>query len=498
MADGHASLKPSSHSGSAEGRSRVALDRRLWLTSLIAGLLFLWPMLVYERPGDFQDSAAYYKGGRVAVSFALENLHLQNPSRPTSSAALAGQGSNAAEPLSQDPQQVRGARSIAYSVAAYILGAPRPQMWLLAAAQAFVAGFLCAVGLLLFGDSLYSASAKLFGLAVATPIAFVSTVIVPDIFAGLVILAITLLAISYGSLSPGVRIVAALIGAAGIAFHASHLPIGLVVTVLAVLLLILAIRRGTPVSPWQWASVLAPFVIGAALTVGLNTVAFGGASLTGKRFPLTLARSIAEGPGKWYLDRNCGHLKYAICEVYPNGVPGTIDTFLWGKNGVKERATPEQLDRIRAEESEVILDATRAYPFEEIRQVALSFGRQLVHFQPGVGLDARIVVDKEGNPVSQYVPYNPTWVGITGALSIAAVAVSLALLSLRWRSTPQFRPMIMLILSGIVLNAAVCVYFSGVTDRYQARVIWLIPLLALMVLGPSGRPVAEVRGASPE
>jgi hypothetical protein len=64
------------------------------------------------------------------------------------------------------------------------------------------------------------------------------------------------------------------------------------------------------------------------------------------------------------------------------------------------------------------------------------------------------------------------------------------LLLFRWRSMPQLRPLIILIMLGMVLNALICVYFSGVTDRYQARVIWLIPLLALMALRPPGRPAA--------
>lgn len=463
----------------------VRLDLRLLLVSMLAGLLFLWPMLAYGRPGNLQDSAAYYKGGREAVAFALGKLHASPPAT-SSTAPVAGPASSVATPPVHDPHQVRGARSIAYSVAAYVLGAPRPKMWLLAAAQAFSTGFLCAVVLLLFGSGIRGSLTKLAVVAAATPVAFVVSLTVPDIFAGLVILAIALLAAFYRSLSPGVRIVSILIGAAGITFHASHLPIGLGVTALALALLLLAFRRGDPVLPWQWVSVLAPFVLGAALTVVLNSVAFGGASLAAKRFPLTLARSVSEGPGKWYLEKNCGHLDYAICEVYPNGVPGTVHTFLWGKTGVKERATPEQLDRIRAEEAEVVLAATRAYPFQEIQRLSINLGRQLISFQPGVGLDVRILAGPEGIATSEIVPFDPFWAEVTGALSIAAVLLSLALLTFRWRSAPGLQPLIVMVLFGILVNAAVCVYFSGITDRYQARVIWLIPLLALAALVPAG------------
>jgi hypothetical protein len=38
-------------------------------------------------------------------------------------------------------------------------------------------------------------------------------------------------------------------------------------------------------------------------------------------------------------------------------------------------------------------------------------------------------------------------------------------------------------LSGaLVVNAAVCGVLSGVNDRYQARLIWLVPLLAVLAL----------------
>lgn len=476
---------------------RATLDWQAWLVILVGGLLFLWPLLVYGRPANLQDSAAYYKGGREAVTFALEKLHIsQPPASIVSIESAAGRTSGSAESTAQDTHQVRGARSIAYSVAAYVLGAPRPQMWLLAAAQAFSAAFLCVVTLMLYGGSNRAVLSKVALLAVATPLAFVACLTVPDLFAGFVILVIALLTTSYRAMSPGVRSITILIGAAGIAFHASHLPIGLGVTALALTLLFFSARGGTSVPAGQWASVLAPFLIGAALTVALNSVAFGGASLTGKRFPLTLARSVAEGPGRWYLDKNCRHLDYAICEVYPNGVPATVNTFLWGPTGVKERATPEQLDRIRAEESEVVLAAMRAYPFEEIRRLVRNLGRQLISFQPGVGLDLRIVRDADGKPTASPAPFNSFWVTVVGGLSIAGVLLSLPLLLLRWRFWPHSRPLIVLVLFGIVLNAAVCVYFSGITDRYQARVIWLIPLLALMAAGSAGGRADVVRGES--
>ena len=256
--------------------------------------------------------------------------------------------------------------------------------------------------------------------------------------------------------------------------------------------MLLSTRGKVPVPRQQWAFLCAPLLLGVAVSLALNLAAFGGASLTGKRYPLTLARSVAEGPGKWYLEKNCGQLKYAICEVYPNGVPGTIGSFLWGPNGVKERATPQQMDRIRAEEAEVVLAATRAYPFEELKRLGGNFARQLVLFRPGVGLDARIVLDQDENPVLVPAQNDRTWVGVVGTLSIVGLIAALGFLFIRSRTIRILQPMTGLVLCGILMNDAICVYFSGVTDRYEARVIWLIPLLALAVLALGGKRGAAV------
>ena len=210
----------------------VAFGRPLLLSTLIGALLFLWPLLAYGRPGDFQDSASYYKGGRAAVTFVLDKMHAGDPA-PASTADVKAPAVPGAQSPPQQPEQVRGARSVAYSIAAYVLGAPNAQMWLLIIAQALAAAFVCSVGLLLFGANLPGASWKLALLAIATPVAFVSCVIVPDIFAGLVIGVIMLFATAYGSLSRGVRIMCVLIAAAGVAFHASHEPLALGLTVIA-------------------------------------------------------------------------------------------------------------------------------------------------------------------------------------------------------------------------------------------------------------------------
>ena len=94
----------------------------------------------------------------------------------------------------------------------------------------------------------------------------------------------------------------------------------------------------------------------------MSYVGFGTASVAPKRYPILLARSVADGPGLRYLVRHCPTEHYAVCEIFDTGIPTRPRDFLWGPNGVRYRATPEQMDRIRAEEWPIVRNAALEYP----------------------------------------------------------------------------------------------------------------------------------------
>src|SRR5215213_7420791 len=75
----------------------VRLDRRFLLFSLVATMLLSWPILVFGRPSYIQDSAAYYKGGRAAVNYALAKV--SSPEAPT--VAKSGEQDSASKTASQ-------------------------------------------------------------------------------------------------------------------------------------------------------------------------------------------------------------------------------------------------------------------------------------------------------------------------------------------------------------------------------------------------------------
>lgn len=459
----------------------VRLTRSLGASGLLIGLLLAWPLLLLGRPSYLGDSAAYYKGGRAAVNFVADKFAPSAESR--SAAPSLGSPAQRAGVVAEAP---RGVRSISYSVFAYLLGAPQAKLVLLAIAQALLTGLISVIVLNFFTPASRARQlATAAVLAFATPVAFVACLAVPDIFTGLMVVAIILPAIGAERLSLAAKLLLAAVGIFGVAAHSSHPPLAAGLTLIVTIWLLNVWRRGNGLAVKSWAWAAAPLLLGVTLTVAANRVGFGDASIVAKRFPLTLARSVADGPGRWYLEKHCAIDHYAICEIYPLGFPDTVPTFLWGKTGIEQRATPEQMNRIRAEEISIVAAATREYFGTELLHLSTSFVRQLVNVRPDATFDQRIKVDPSGTPQVVSVNGMTPWLGLVmQGTSLVAAAAGLLWMGRRFGSfSNSQRAAILLTIAALLINAAICVFFSGVANRYQARVIWLIPLLALALMG---------------
>ena len=127
----------------------VHLDRWVaWRCSLLT-LLLAWPLIVFGSPAYFYDSTAYYKGGRVAVSFALNKIALRFDETSARPDAAVGRDRN--PPPEPSLGDIKGARSIPYSVTAYLLRAPGETMIVLVLAQAFVTALTITIMALALG-----------------------------------------------------------------------------------------------------------------------------------------------------------------------------------------------------------------------------------------------------------------------------------------------------------------------------------------------------------
>src|SRR5439155_17347567 len=125
---------------------------------------------------------------------------------------------------------------------------------------------------------------------------------------------------------------------------------------------------------------------------------------------------------RWYLEKECRIPRYAVCEVFGTHIPSTVSGFLFKPDGLGGRATPEQMDRIRAEESDIVFRAALTYPGTELRNLADHVGRQLLEFGIlPVRFGDRIDTDAAGEPVYEDLPDRSS--AVISALNLVTDAV---------------------------------------------------------------------------
>jgi hypothetical protein len=297
------------------------------------------------------------------------------------------------------------------------------------------------------------------------------------------------------------RIVVLLVIALAVAAHRSH-----AVSILALLIFaaVLLKRLGfsTRDTAMRIAIPLGAVAMGILATEGLQA-AFGD-PLRGP--PFLSARLIADGPGREYLQEACASDPgaYAMC-AFADRPLADADQILWEEepNGVwlvADRAT--QL-RLLSEQPRFVAGVLMHDPMSVVTGAARNFARQLATFRVQPDFDTQPAV----------LAHFGEWAGleksaangIQGALAyrkafpfaaldiVSLVATVAALFFLAWKlvqarmhpAEPDREQQILTafalaLLMGILANAAVCAGVSGVVDRYQARVIWLVPLVALL------------------
>lgn len=480
----HSPTRPSSDWTSV---TMISMDRPFWRNTALLTALLIWPLLWFGHPPYFYDSVGYYQGGKVGATFIANKLHLAPPADMTPEAAPmspAAEAEKAPDLAHKGPTKV--ARSIIYSAMAYVLSWPGTSMALLGVAQAVLTALVTAITLAAFGIATWQV-AVIAGLALGflTPAAFDSLFIIPDIYAGVLVGAVALLVAFRKRMTWPIQWTLVLIGALSVAVHTSHPPLAFAMCCVGGLWILFCQKDSLS---RKFGSIIVmglPLALGSALVMASGLIGFGEASVAPKRFPLTLARAIENGPARWYLAEQCPKHRYAVCEIFGNKMPDTVGNFLWGPKGVVLRATPEQMDRIRAEESEIVLRSTLQYPWVQIEQIAIAIPEQIVAIgMSEIRFNRQIIPDGKGSIRMVVVSENrdAAVVMVEKLTYISVVLASIYLLmSLRAMTSAQ-RGALLLIVTGLLVNAMICAIFSAVSDRYQSRIIWLIPLFALCLL----------------
>lgn len=451
-----------------------AIHRVIQIAAGAAALaLLLWPALVSGYPLLYPDTLDYLGTGRAAWTALLHAEH----------AAFYA------------------VRSPVYAVVIYLFHwnrTPWPILVLNAGAMLFTV--YLTTRSLVRRDAWQKTLAILAVVSIFTGLSWYTSLLMPDIFGAPVYLAIYLFAFARETLRPVERIALAALAIFGALAHASHLL--LAIGLCAMLWSAWFISRGrksSSILSVRSLGVVTGVVVGAiALQLAVNQRLFGHASLDGDRPPFLEAHIIADGTGARYLREHCvEHPDLALCHHLDN-LSAYEDDFLWDGKGIWAAASTAEKAQLRREEMPLILATVRAYPGQQIAVSLKNFWRQLTDFDIDDGdnngyMQAHLSdeIPNAGTAYNRSLQAREAMPqGFFTIVQIVTVIVSLVLIAFMLPRTLRrsgiYRDRL-LALTGIIFfvvlgNAFISGVLSAVDSRYQARIVWLIPLLALFYL----------------
>jgi hypothetical protein len=329
----------------------------------------------------------------------------------------------------------------------------------------------------------------ILSLSLFTSLGWFVSWVMPDILGPVLYLSIYLLVFAYKDFSSAELLAIILIAGWSVCSHITHLPIaaGLCIFLIPMLAVEHRLTRGRLKAIGGVAMII---LAAAAATIVINTFYYGEPSLNGQRPPFLMARVIADGPGRSYLQQHCGKVQLSICARIDQ-LSDDSDQLLWAKEGLWTSSSPAQQRQLRTDETPLILGTLREYPKRELRMAVSNFWWQLRTLRSGTRPDPFILqtIDQvllgarprylrsrqvQRSLHDDFFASVQEWTVIASAVLITAWI----LLTLRERRPLRLVGLAAVILFAVIANAAVTGILSEVQGRYQSRVIWLLPLLA--------------------
>jgi hypothetical protein len=181
-----------------------------------------------------------------------------------------------------------------------------------------------------------------------------------------------------------------------------------------------------------------------------------------------------------------------------------MDQFLWSADGVYKVLKQSEKIAMSEEQTGFVLAAIAHAPLDQIRA---SFGNVVSQFL-SVDVTEFALLDGLSGTISERLPgdiaatlaqtrlandtFNLHRISLFQIIVVVAAAIHLAVfLAGTVRSAEpgqvRFAGFVLILVLGLVLNAIVFGALSEPHDRYQARIIWLLPLASLVVIFTSRR-----------
>jgi hypothetical protein len=362
-------------------------------------------------------------------------------------------------------------------------------LWPVVAAQCLVLAYVLGASLRALGLFEERSFVLLVAfLALFTTAPWFAVFIMPDIFAPICVLALFALFRGWEKFSGLERVVLVGLALLALASHVTHIVVGLALAALFGALRLL----GRPVSNATLLTVLPLPLVALGAVVGVNVIAKGRPAITQDGPVFLLARTFADGPAYDYMRTHCAERRWKVCERLED-LPRDGELFLWSPEKSVWSSTTSGA-QLRAEAAEIVAGTLREHPIELLRAAIANTLQQLVTFRAGV--DFRRWEEVEGvltlpGVIHRFFPQefdslmrgrqqqgrlDATAANYVYLAVVVLSAAGLLLLALRERPDPGLAEFFLVVAVALVVNAATTGALSTVADRYQARLVWLLPL----------------------
>jgi hypothetical protein len=408
-------------------------------------------------------------------------------------------------------------KSQAGGMAFYGIRSPFYSMWLYSVASAFglwavLITQAAATAWIIWRVGTHAARACRFevGLAIVAVSTFGASAwfvigfVMPDIYAAAAVLCVALLFAYADRMSYFERAGLAVILAASAAFHITHLVVALAATLVGFGTTCLVRSGRRSLRSRALITTTSALSVAVALQFTFDAAARSVLGASPKRPPLLTARVIADGPGRLYLDSVCPETDVFLVCAYRSG-DISADDFLWDPAGVFQALPIEQRLRLIEEEPRFVTAVAMHHPFgvlkaavsNAVEQFALVWPNE-AWADPGELFSASAWTGADFFEVAPFlhlcianlgscVPAIPkaliaSGVVITVLLSVGVIGAHFVAARRNTTATHHAyqRAIVfaLLVLVGLVANAAICGALSGPHTRYQTRVVWLAVVAA--------------------
>jgi hypothetical protein len=315
----------------------------------------------------------------------------------------------------------------------------------------------------------------------------------PDVFAPIVVLGLFLLGSGGAALTRLERGYLVALVALGIAAHLAHLPLALGLCGVALLLRLW--RR-----PVRLLAMVLPVVIAVAVLFVTNAIGHGRFALSPYGASFMLARLQEDGPAAAVLKARCPDAGWYLC-AFTDRLPMPANDFLWAPDSPVNRdaaGAPRFLGgaMLAPEAGQIVAETLRADPLGVARAMVGNMLLQLGSFGIGDTLDnAHFAVAvrpriEQGFPARELAAFGQARqardvlkeaVMPLNLLHLLVVLLALPLLLWStWRGQGLALALALFVLAAVLGNALICGGLSAPHPRYGARIMWLLPVAALL------------------